>query len=52
MLSSFYSASQTVCPYWQFRCYNGYECVDRYSVCNGWNECSDGSDEWYWNCGM
>ena len=53
MLFSFYSASQTVCSYWwQFRCDNGYECVDRNSLCNGWYDCSDGSDEWHWNCGM
>ncbi|XP_028394866.1 deleted in malignant brain tumors 1 protein-like [Dendronephthya gigantea] len=44
-------ASQTICQYWQFRCNNGYQCVDRYYLCNGWRDCSDGSDEWSWNCG-
>ncbi|XP_028394860.1 ZP domain-containing protein-like [Dendronephthya gigantea] len=45
-------ASQITCWYWQFRCNNGYQCIDRYYLCNGWRECSDGSDEWSWNCGM
>ncbi|CAB4006533.1 very low-density lipo receptor-like, partial [Paramuricea clavata] len=43
--------TQTVCQYWQFRCANGYQCVNRYYKCDGWIHCSDGSDEWYWNCG-
>ncbi|XP_028394864.1 antigen WC1.1-like [Dendronephthya gigantea] len=45
------TASQTICRYWEFRCNNGYQCIHRYYLCNGWRECSDGSDEWSWNCG-
>ncbi|XP_028394918.1 uncharacterized protein LOC114519064 [Dendronephthya gigantea] len=44
------AASQTVCPYWMFRCNNGYQCFPRYYLCDGWRDCSDGSDEWSWNC--
>ena len=44
--------SQSICSYWQFRCNNGQGCIDQYYVCNGYEECSDGSDEWYWNCSM
>ena len=47
-----FSASQTICHYWEFRCGNGYQCVQRYLLCNGWRDCSDGSDEWSVNCGM
>ncbi|CAB4039249.1 lipophorin receptor 2, isoform G, partial [Paramuricea clavata] len=44
------TATRSVCQYWQFGCDNGYECVHRYYLCDGRNHCSDGSDEWYWNC--
>ncbi|XP_071492677.1 MAM and LDL-receptor class A domain-containing protein 2-like isoform X11 [Diadema antillarum] len=36
------------CGSWQFQCNNGY-CIPDYWQCNGYNDCSDGSDEYY--CG-
>ena len=48
----FHLATQTVRPYWKFRCDNGHECVSEYRLCDGRRDCSDGSDEWYRNCSM
>ncbi|XP_072179347.1 MAM and LDL-receptor class A domain-containing protein 2-like [Diadema setosum] len=36
------------CGSWEFQCYNG-NCIPDYWQCNGYNDCSDGSDEY--NCG-
>ena len=33
------------CGYYQFTCSSG-ECVDLYEVCDGENDCYDGSDEY------
>ena len=44
------TSTSNFCYYWQFRCNNG-QCISRSSLCNGWEDCSDGSDEWNWNCG-
>lgn len=43
-------ASQIACPSWKFRCNNGYQCIHRGHLCDGWSYCADGSDEW--NCSM
>jgi hypothetical protein len=45
-----YKATASVCPTWEFRCDNGYQCVNHSYHCDGLRHCSDGSDEWY--CGM
>ena len=46
----FGAATVSICSYWEFRCDNGYQCVDNYYRCDGRRQCYDGSDEW--NCGM
>ncbi|CAB4041170.1 deleted in malignant brain tumors 1 -like, partial [Paramuricea clavata] len=34
------------CQNWQFRCNNG-QCISSRYQCDGYRQCSDGSDEWY-----
>ena len=38
----------TNCFYWEFACHTG-QCIDGRYVCDGINNCSDGSDEDYCN---
>lgn len=34
----------SACPYGKFRCYNG-ECIEEIKYCDGYQDCSDNSDE-------
>jgi len=38
------------CPKDQFRCASSLTCIAASMVCDGWNNCADGSDESPINC--
>ena len=45
LLALLLHAAGNHCVSYKFKCNNGYQCIDDDNVCDGEEDCSDGSDE-------